>query len=367
MSTHPLFEPLQVGAWSLKHRIALAPLTRRRATNNVQYELAGEYYTQRATPGGLLITEATGISDTSLGADNVPGIWTSEHRDVWANVIASVKEKSPDAVLIMQLWHRGRACLSDFMPNQQLPVAPSAIAISNATTANKHGELVPFEVPRALETHEIPRIIEDYRQACINAKAAGFDGVEVHAANGYLIHQFLESGTNQRTDEYGGSIENRIRFCVQVVQAAIDVFGNDRVGIRFSPYGTFGDMHDENPLALYGEAIRAVTQLRVAYVHLIEPRVVGNDDISPQSTTSAIPTIEPLVDIVQRVTRDGRSDLVAFGRPFISNPDLPARILNDWPLAPYNRATFYTPGPTGYTDYQDMAVFIHSFIHTTFQ
>ncbi|RKP26572.1 NADH:flavin oxidoreductase [Syncephalis pseudoplumigaleata] len=372
MSAHSLFAPLQVGAWSLKHRIALAPLTRKRATkasyrqHHVQYALASEYYAQRATPGGLLITEATGISDTSLGMDTAPGIWTAEHRDAWIDVVQAVKRKAPDATVVMQLWHRGRACHSDFLPGKQLPVAPSAIAISDATVANERGELVPYEVPRALEAGEIPGIVEDYRQACHHAKAAGFDGVEVHAANGYLINQFLESGTNRRTDAYGGSIANRIRFCVQVVQAAVDVFGADRVGVRFSPYGTFGDMHDDDPIALYTEAIRAVTRLHVAYVHLVEPRVAGAGDAQHPAST---PSIEPLADAVRAggavliraggytpttahdTVAAGRSDLIAFGRPFIANPDLPARILHGWPLTPYNRATFYTPGPEGYIDY----------------
>ncbi|KAI9595085.1 NADH:flavin oxidoreductase/NADH oxidase [Syncephalis fuscata] len=348
-SNNALFQPLRVGAWSLQHRIALAPLTRRRATNNVQYSVASEYYTQRTTSGGLLITEATGISDTSLGDYNVPGIWTAEQRDAW--------KKTPDTVFIMQLWHRGRACHSDFVPNNQLPVAPSPIAITDALTQNKKGEQVPYEVPRELETNEIAAIIEDYRRASIYAKEAGFDGVEVHAANGYLINQFLESSTNKRSDKYGGSIENRVRFAVEVVQAAVDVFGSDRVGIRFSPYGKFGDMHDDNPLALYTEAIRAVTQLNIAYVHLVEPRIAGSNDT--QDTTS-VPDIELLVDEIRKskstviraggykadsareVVEANRGDLIAFGRSSYSY---------NQPFTPYNRATFYTPGREGYTDY----------------
>ncbi|KAI9598354.1 hypothetical protein BDF19DRAFT_411060 [Syncephalis fuscata] len=361
-----LFKPLNVGAWPLNHRIALAPLTRCRAINNVHTSLAGEYYAQRATPGGLLITEATGVSDTGVGSFSVPGIWTTKQRDAWKEIVKSVKEKSPETIFVMQLWHRGRDCHSDFMPNNQPPVAPSPIAISGATTMNKTWKSVPYEVPRALGKNEIATIVEDYRRASINAKEAGFDGVELHGANGYLINQFLESRTNQRTDEYGGSIRNRIRFCSQVVKAAIDVFGSDRVGIRFSPYGNSNDMHDNNPIALYSEAVQTVTQLGVAYVHIIEPRIgyaEGSEAIKP------IPSIEPIINEIQKggsaVIRSGgytgdsaneaveanRADIVSFGRLFIANPDLPARFLNSWALNPYNRDTFYTPGSKGYTDY----------------
>ncbi|KAI8052271.1 12-oxophytodienoic acid reductase 1 [Syncephalis plumigaleata] len=340
-----LFESVRIGAWSLKHRVAMAPLTRCRADNNVPTPIMTEYYKQRATSGGLLITEATGISNSSISSFDIPEIWSSEQTEAWKKLVTSVKERNRKSLLYYNY---------DFMPDKLPPFAPSAVAITSTGIENKLDGGLPYEVPRALEKDQILKIIEDYRQACINAKAAGFDGVEVHAANGYLINQFLESGTNRRTDEYGGSIENRIRFCVQVVQAAIDVFGNDRVGIRFSPYG---------PLAI------SVTNLGVAYVHLVEPRISTTLGAMPSPHKDVGASFEKLVNEIRQggsaviraggylgesadeAVKNSRADLIAFGRHFIANPDLPARIRNNWPLNPYNRKTFYTPGPEGYLDY----------------
>ncbi|KAI9596708.1 hypothetical protein BDF19DRAFT_337438, partial [Syncephalis fuscata] len=272
-----LFQPIDVGNFHLSHRVVLTPLTRRRAINHMPQKLMQEYYTQRATHGGLLITEATGVTSGGLGDPFAPGIWSDEQRDAWKQIVTSVRQKTPDAVLLMQLWHHGRAC-HNYLPNNHLPVAPSPIASNYGLVANSKGDMVPYETPQELSIDQINTIINEFRQACVNAKDAGFDGVEIHAANGYLINQFLENNSNHRTDEYGGSLENRVRFCKQVVSAAISVFGSGRVGVRFSPYGHFNDMHDTDPGPLYTEAIRMVGRLGLSYIHLIEPRMEGVKD-----------------------------------------------------------------------------------------
>ena len=228
-----LFSPLKVGPYQLKHRVALAPLTRMRAAKPslVPRPLNAEYYAQRATPGGLLIAEASPVMATGFGSPGIPGIYTDAQTEGWRKVVDAVHAKG--TFIFLQLWHVGRVSHSSFQPGGLLPVAPSAVAISEEfKTSTADGKVVPYETPRALETDEILAIVEAYRQAARNALAAGFDGVEIHGANGYLVEQFLQSRSNLRTDHYGGGIENRVRFLLEVTQAAIDVWGADRVGVR---------------------------------------------------------------------------------------------------------------------------------------
>jgi len=271
-------------------------------------------------------------------------------------------------VIFLQLWHVGRVSHSSLQPGGALPVAPSAVAISpefKAMTAD--GKVVPYETPRALETEEIPGVVAAYQQAARNAKAAGFDGVEVHGANGYLIEQFLQSHSNRRTDRYGGSIENRVRFLMEVTEAVVDVWGGDRVGVRLSPYGIANDSGEPDPMPLYTHAIRSLNALGLAYLHFIEPRSsgAGRAEVNWQNVPSAMVLFRPIWkgvlitaggftgEAADAAIAAGHADAVAFGRIFISNPDLPRRLQQGYPLTPYNRATFYSGEEKGYTDYPE--------------
>jgi N-ethylmaleimide reductase len=269
-------------------------------------------------------------------------------------------------VIFLQLWHVGRVSHSSFQPGGVLPVAPSAVAISpDFKTATAEGKVVPYETPRALETAEIPGVIDAYRQAAKNAKAAGFDGVEVHGANGYLIEQFLQSHTNLRTDRYGGSIENRVRFLMEVTEAVVEVWGADRVGVRLSPHGVANGSGEANPMPLYTHAVNALNALGLAYLHFIEPRSsgAGRAEVNHQNVPSAMVLFRPIWrgvlitaggftgEAAEAAIAAGHADAVAFGRIFISNPDLPRRLREGFPLTPYNRATFYGGEEKGYTDY----------------
>src|ERR1700726_2220415 len=252
-----LFSPLQVGPYRLKHRLVMAPLTRMRAEKPslAPRPLNAEYYAQRATPGGLIIAEASPVMATGFRSLGVPGIYSEPQIAGWREVVDAVHAKG--GVIFLQLWHVGRVSHSSFQPGGVLPVAPSAVAISpDFKTATAEGKVVPYETPRALETAEIPGVIDAYRQAAKNAKAAGFDGVEVHGANGYLIEQFLQSHTNLRTDRYGGSIENRTRFLMEVTKAVIEVWGADRVGVRLSPYGVANGSGGGDPRPLYTHVVQ---------------------------------------------------------------------------------------------------------------
>jgi len=271
-----LFSPLRVGPYQLKHRVMLAPLTRMRAAKPslAPRPLNAEYYAQRATDGGLLIAEASPVIASGFGSPGVPGIYTDAQVAGWREVVNAVHAKG--GVIFLQLWHVGRVSHSSFQPGGVLPVAPSAVAIPEEfKTSTVDGKIVPYETPRALETHEIPGIVEAYRQAARNALAAGFDGVEIHGANGYLIEQFLQSHTNLRTDRYGGSIANRVRFLTEVMHAVIDVWGASRVGLRLSPYGIANGSGEADPMPLYKYAIEQLNPLGLAYLHFIEPRSSG--------------------------------------------------------------------------------------------
>ncbi|WGS21825.1 MULTISPECIES: alkene reductase [unclassified Bradyrhizobium] len=366
MNPPSLFSPLKIGPYQLKHRVVMAPLTRMRAARPslAPRPLNAEYYAQRATRGGLIIAEASPVVETGFGNPGVPGIYTEAQIAGWRKVVNAVHAKG--GFIFLQLWHVGRVSHSSFQPGGALPVAPSAVAIPELKTMTADGKVVPYETPRALETSEIPLMVEAYRQAAKNALAAGFDGVEIHGANGYLVEQFLQSRSNLRTDQYGGSIENRVRFLLEVTQAAIDVWGADhRVGVRLSPYGIANGSGEADPMPLYSHAIKALDKLGLAYLHFIEPRAsgTGRAEVNWQNVPSAMVLYRPmwsgvlvtagnfLGENAQSAITEGHADAIAFGRYFISNPDLPHRLERGYPLTPYNRATFYGGEEKGYTDY----------------
>jgi N-ethylmaleimide reductase len=360
-----LFSPLQIGPYHLKHRLVMAPLTRMRAEKPSlsPRPLNVEYYAQRATPGGLIIAEASPVMATGFGSPGVPGIYTEQQIAGWRKVVDAVHAKG--GIIFLQLWHVGRVSHSSFQPGGVLPVAPSAVPIADLKTATADGKVVPYETPRALETGEIPGIIDAYRQAAKNALKAGFDGVEVHGANGYLIEQFLQSHTNLRTDQYGGSIENRVRFLMEVTNAVIEVWGANRVAVRLSPYGIANGSGEVEPMPLYKYAVEALNPLGLAYLHFIEPRSsgAGRAEVNHQNVPSAMVLFRPIWkgvlitaggftgETANAAIADGHADAIAFGRIFISNPDLPRRLQHGYPLTPYNRATFYGGEAAGYTDY----------------
>jgi len=363
-----LFSPLQVGPYRLAHRVVLAPLTRMRAAKPslAPRPLNAEYYAQRATAGGLLIAEASPVAASGFGSPGVPGIYSDAQIEGWRKVVDAVHAKG--GVILLQLWHVGRVSHSSFQPGGALPVAPSAVPISaEFKTATADGKVVLYETPRALETSEIPDVIEAYRQAAVNAQKAGFDGVEIHGANGYLIEQFLQSNSNLRTDKYGGSIENRARLLLEITQAAIAVWGADRVGVRLSPYGIANGSGEADPMPLYTHVVEALNPLGLAYLHFIEPRSsgAGRAEVNWQNVPSAMVLFRPIWkgilitaggfsgEAAEAAITGGHAEAIAFGRIFISNPDLPRRLREGLPLTPYNRKTFYGGEEAGYTDYPE--------------
>ncbi|RCJ38364.1 alkene reductase [Nostoc minutum NIES-26] len=351
-----LFSPYQLGNLELPNRIIMAPLTRNRAEQgNVPHQLNATYYAQRAS-AGLIIAEATQVTPQGQGYPYTPGIHSPEQVAGWKLVTDTVRQQG--GRIFLQLWHVGRISHPDLQPNGELPVAPSAIAPQGeASTYEGHK---PFVTPRALETSEILGIVEKYRQGAANALAAGFDGVEIHAANGYLIDQFLRDGTNQRTDKYGGSIENRARFLLEVTEAVTDVWGAERVGVRLSPSGTFNDMRDSNPLETFGYAAQALNQFDLAYLHIFEATdadiryggmIVPTSHLRDRFTGTLIVNGGYTREKGNAVLANKAADLVAFGTLFISNPDLPRRLAVNAPLNPPDQTTFYGGGEKGYTDY----------------
>ena len=368
MNFPSIFSPLQIGPYHLNHRVMLAPLTRMRAARPslAPRPLNAEYYAQRATQGGLLIAEASPVMATGFGNPGVPGIYSEAQIAGWREVVDAVHAKG--GIIFLQLWHVGRVSHSSLQPGGALPVAPSAVAIpAELKTSTADGQVVSYETPRALETSEIPGIIEAYRQGAVNALKAGFDGVEIHGANGYLIEQFLQSHTNLRTDQYGGSIENRTRFLMDVTKAVIEVWGADRVGVRLSPYGVANGSGEPEPMPLYSHVVTSLDALGLAYLHFIEPRSsgAGRAEVNHQNVPSAMVLFRPLWkgrlitaggftgETANAAIAEGHADAIAFGRIFISNPDLPRRLAHGFPLTPYNRATFYGGEAAGYTDYPE--------------
>lgn len=354
-----LFSPCIIGALTLENRMVMAPLTRSRAEQgNVPSSMAPAYYSQRAS-AGLLITEATQVGPGGQGYIATPGVHSSAQVQGWKKVTDAVHQKG--GLIFMQLWHVGRISHPDFRGGE-LPVAPSAIAPRGVSTYTATG-LKTISTPRALETHEIPALVEEFRTGAENARAAGFDGVEVHGANGYLLDQFLEDGTNQRTDAYGGSVENRSRLLFEVLDAVAGVWGRERVGMRLSPGGTFNDMCDSDPQQTFGHVVRRLAEMSVAYLHLIEPAPPQGEHAMPDLSARFFRPLYPGTLMVaggytlergNAVLQAGLADLVAFGRPFLANPDLPERFRHGAPLNQPDEQTFYGGGAKGYTDYPTM-------------
>jgi N-ethylmaleimide reductase len=351
-----LFAPYALGALQLRNRLVMAPLTRSRAgPGNVPSEMAATYYAQRAG-AGLIVTEATQAAAGGQGYVATPGIHSEDQVAGWRRVTEAVHQAG--GRIFVQLWHVGRVSHPDFRAGE-LPVAPSPIAPRGVQTFTAEG-LKPIPAPRALDAGEIPGIVQEFRRAAGNAKAAGFDGVEVHGANGYLLDQFLEDGTNQRTDDYGGSVENRARLLFEVLAAVSDVWGGQRVGVRLSPGGTFNDMCDSDPQATFGYVVRRLATLELAYLHLIEPSPPPGEHPMPCLSARFFRPLYPGTLIVaggytleraRRVVEAGLADLVAFGQLFIANPDLPERLRTGAPLITPDPDTFYGGGAEGYIDY----------------
>lgn len=345
---------------------------------DVPNALNATYYAQRASQGGLLITEATQISLLGKGYPGAPGIHSQEQIEGWKLSTSAVHAKG--AYMFLQLWHVGRISHSSLHPGDGLPVAPSAIAPSDGAKAlTADFQHVPFETPRALRLDEIPGIVADYRRGAEHAKAAGFDGVEVHSANGYLLDQFLEDKTNHRTDMYGGSIENRARLLLEVVDAVVAVWGKGRVGVRLSPYGTFSDMGDSDPIALFSYVLQQLSDRGIAYVHIVEPRV-GNAGADAAIDANAPRTAEIFrrafrgvlisaggytAETADKTIGAHLADAIAFGRLFLANPDLPTRFALRSKLNAYDRSTFYGGTERGYTDYPALRESLPEFAEST--
>jgi 2,4-dienoyl-CoA reductase-like NADH-dependent reductase (Old Yellow Enzyme family) len=343
-----LHTPLKVGALTLPNRIIMAPLTRARAGSvRIPNALMAEYYSQRAT-AGLILTEATSVDPMGVGYANTPGIWSNEQITGWKKITSAVHAK--DGRIFMQLWHVGRISDPQFLGGQT-PVAPSAIPPKG------HVSLVRpeknFVTPRALETNEIPGIIAAFKKGAINAKEAGFDGVELHAANGYLIDQFLQDGTNQRTDQYGGSVENRGRLLLEITDALIEVWGADRVGVHLAPRGDAHDISDSNPEKTFTYVASELGKRKIAFIFARE--YLGADSLGAKLKKAFggvyIANEKFTKETAESNITRGSADAVSFGLPYISNPDLPERFAKNAPLNETNFKTLYTEGSIGYTDY----------------
>lgn len=344
-----LFEPLKIGSIEIKNRIIMAPLTRARASGEgrVPNDLMAHYYAQRSG-AGLILTEATSVDPMGIGYANTPGIWSLEQVEGWKKVTAAVHAQG--GKIVMQLWHVGRISDPIFL-NGKAPVAPSAIKPAG------HVSLVrpqrEYVTPRALELHEIQEVIQAFKKGAENAKLAGFDGVEIHSANGYLIDQFLQDGTNVRTDQYGGNIENRARLLMEITDAVISVWGADRVGVHLAPRGDSHDIKDSNPRALFEYVARELGKRKIAFLFAREykdqnslgpllKKAFGGVYIANEKFTQ---------ETAEQALASGEADAVSFGLLFISNPDLPVRFADKAPLTEVNFQTIYAEGATGYTDY----------------
>jgi N-ethylmaleimide reductase len=366
-----LFDPLQVGRWRLPNRIVMAPLTRNRAPEAIPTPLMAEYYAQRAS-AGLLISEATAISQQGQGYAHVPGLYSTEQLDGWRRVTDAVHKRG--GRIVCQLWHVGRISHVDLQPEHDAPVAPSAITAKTKTFLiypDGAGKFVPVSEPRELDSSEIPGLVHDFRHAARHAVAsAGFDGVELHGANGYLIDQFLKTGANKRTDDYGGPIENRARFLLEVMRTIVEEIGGDRVGLRLAPVTPANDIDDEDPQRLFDYVMRQLAPLKLAYIHVIEgatsgPREVEGRPFDYRAMRHAYRDAGGegawMVnngydrEMAERAIASDDADLVAFGKLYISNPDLVERFRANAPLAESDRATYYGGGAHGYTDYPAMA------------
>ena len=365
-----LFEPCQVGSIALASRIVMAPLTRNRAPGSLANARMATYYRQRANPAtgaGLIVTEATAISHQGQGYADVPGIWSAEQVASWKQVTDAVHAEG--GKIVMQLWHVGRVSHTSLQPGGAAPVAPSALTAETKTVLLVDGQakFLPVSEPRALDAAELPGIVQDYRRAAANAIAAGFDGVEVHAANGYLIDQFLRSSSNHRTDAYGGSVENRARFLQEVMQGIVAEIGGPRTGIRLSPVTPANGVSDEQPQPLFEHVVRLLAPMDLAFLHVIEGSTGAARDHQQGEKPFDYAALRQAytqaggrgawmlnngydLSLADQSLASG-ADLIAFGRPFIANPDLGARLRQGGPFNTPDRATFYGGGDAGYTDY----------------
>jgi N-ethylmaleimide reductase len=358
MKNSKLFEPISIGDLHLNNRIAMAPMTRGRAgKERVPNDLMAEYYFQRSG-AGLLIAEATVISKQGIGWIDSPGIYTDEMVRGWKKVTGKIKPTGTP--IFLQLWHCGRVSHSDFHEGN-LPVSASAVKLNGDHIHTPLGTK-PYETPRPLSPDEIRATVSDYRKAAENAKAAGFSGVEVHGANGYLIHQFLDATTNHRNDQYGGSLEKRFRFLKEVLEAVLEVWPSDRVGVRISPNGVFNDMGCDDYRELYLYVANEINKLTLGYLHIMDGLAFGFHGKGQPMSLSEFRTVFQGIIIgncgytkesAQERIAEGNADIIAIGRPFITNPDLPERFRNNWPLNPSeDMSLWYTPGPEGYTNYE---------------
>lgn len=355
MSEKTLFEPYTLGSLQLHNRIVMAPLTRNRAgVGLVPSEFAATYYSQRAS-AGLLIAEATQVSADAQGYQDTPGLYSPEQIAGWRTVTDAVHAKG--GKIFVQLWHVGRVSHVAVRPNGAAPVAPSAIRAHTKTFVNNG--FVEVSEPRALELAELPAIVNDFRQAAANAIAAGFDGVEIHAANGYLLEQFLKDGANQRTDSYGGSVENRARFALEVTKAVAAEIGAERTGIRISPVSPANGISCSEPQQQFNYLVEQLDALGLVYLHVIEGATGGPRGVAPFDFDALRKRFKNTylanngydLDLATTQLREGKADLIAFGRPFIANPDLVARLKTGAPLAQLDQATLYGGGAKGYIDY----------------
>jgi N-ethylmaleimide reductase len=359
MTQKSLFEPYALGSLTLSNRIVLAPLTRNRARAGfVPSELAPTYYSQRAS-AGLLIAEATQISQQGQGYQDTPGIYTQAQIDGWRQVTDAVHAKG--GRIFLQLWHVGRISHVALQENGAAPVAPSAIRAETKTFVNN--EFVPVSEPRALSLDELPGIVDDFRKAAANAIAAGFDGVEIHAANGYLLDQFLKDGSNVRDDAYGGSIDNRARLTLEVAAAVVKEVGAERTGIRISPVSPANGISSSDPQAQFGYLVAQLDALGLVYLHVVEGATGGARDVAPfdfdalrrQFRNTYMANNGYDLELANARLEEGKADLFAFGRPFIANPDLVERLKAGAPLADLDQATLYGGGAKGYIDYPALA------------
>jgi N-ethylmaleimide reductase len=358
MKNSKLFEPISIGDLHLNNRIAMAPMTRGRAgKERVPNDLMAEYYFQRSG-AGLLISEATVISKQGIGWIDSPGIYTDEMVRGWKKVTGKIKPTGTP--IFLQLWHCGRVSHSDFHEGN-LPVSASAVKLNGDHIHTPLGTK-PYETPRPLSIDEIRATVSDYRKAAENAKAAVFSGVEVHGANGYLINQFLDATTNHRNDQYGGGLENRFRFLKEVLEAVLEVWPSDRVGVRISPNGVFNDMGCDDYRELYLYVANEINKLTLGYLHIMDGLAFGFHGKGEPMSLSEFRTVFQgsiigncgyTKESAQERIAEGNADIIAIGRPFITNPDLPERFRNNWPLNPSeDMSLWYTPGPEGYTNYE---------------
>jgi N-ethylmaleimide reductase len=354
-----LYAPIQLGRLTLPNRIIMAPLTRCRAPDFVPTELMATYYAQRAT-AGLIISEATPVTPLGIGYNGTPGIYNDQQVAAWKKITTAVHAKN--GRLFLQLWHVGRISHPDFHDGE-LPIAPSAIAPQGNILTPKG--LKPFVVPRAVATHELPGIVEQYCQGAQNALAAGFDGVEIHSANGYLLDEFLRDGTNKRIDQYGGSAENRTRLLLEVTEAVINVWGSDRVGIRLSPSGTFNDMTDSNPTTIFVYLLEQLNRFNLAYVHIVDAlegdirhgaNVIQLEVLRKTYTGTLIVCGGYDQTRAEQTLAQGQADAIDFGQLYIANPDLVERFQRHAPLNIPDPSTYYGGDEKGYTDYPILEV-----------